>query len=368
MKSNFFKEYFNFSKRERNGIITLCIVFFIIISTKIIIKNNYNESKTDFTNFEKEIDSFSINSQKNQFIDFFYFDPNTASEEELLKLGLSQKAVRNIVNFREKNGKFYKKEDLKKIYSVTEEEYLALENYIVIQSNRRKKSNYSKTEDYSKIEKKINYFKFDPNKASIEEFEKLGLKKWQALNIIKYRESGAYFKTKEDFSKVYGIKESDFKKLEAYIEINVDFSKFNNTYVKKDKSVIIEINTASSEDLQKLQGIGISFAKRIIDYKNKLGGFYNKEQLLEVYGFNEELYYLIIDQLIVDTNKIEKININKADYSKLIQHPYFGKEDVKVILNYKKFAGEIKNYEDLLKQKAITKDFFNKSKIYITTE
>lgn len=298
----------------------------------------------------------------------FYFDPNLASEEEFAKLGFSQKAIKSIINFRNKKGKFYKKEDLKKIYNVSEEEFEAVQDYIVIQESSYKK-NYREKE-----KKKISYFNFDPNTASLEDFEALGLKKWQAVNIIKYREKAGYFASKEDFSKIYGLSETDFEKLEPYIEIKIDSSKIRTktqtTYnkIKKDKTIIIELNSTNIEELQKLEGVGKFYAGKIIEYREKLGGYYQKQQLLEVYGINEELYDLIQGQIIVDTNKIKKININTADFTRLIKHPYFGKEEVKTILNYRKFAKEINSYEELLKQKAVSKELYIKTKPYITTK
>lgn len=298
----------------------------------------------------------------------FYFDPNIASEEEFAKLGFSQKAIKSIINFRNKKGKFYKKEDLKKIYNVSEEEYDAVKDYIVIQESGHKK-NYREKE-----KKKISYFNFDPNTAGLEDFEALGLKKWQALNILNYREKGGYFTNKEDFSKIYGLSESDFEKLKPYIEIKIDSSKIRtktqttNNRIKKDKTIIIELNSTNIEELQKLEGVGKFYAGKIIEYREKLGGYYQKQQLLEVYGINEELYYLIQGQIIVDTNKIKKININTADFTRLIKHPYFEKEEVKTILNYRKFAKEINSYEELLKQKAVSKELYIKTKPYITTK
>lgn len=277
----------------------------IIIGIKITLLVVNNNKKVDFKEFEQLVDNFSNSEKQLVAPEQFYFDPNNVEEEDLKKLGFSQKAINSIINFKTKGGKFYKKEDLKKIYNVTEEEYEFVKDFITI-------SNFSKNTKKNKYPQKI-----------------------------------------DNKQKNYQNNQSDEK------------PKYQSS---KDKTIIIELNTATEEDLQKLSGIGSTFAKRIIDYKNKLGGYIDIEQLKEVYGLNSELFENIKEQLTVDENKIKKININTADFKELISHPYIDRENAMNILNYKKFAGKISSFDDLLKQKAISKEFYNKIQLYITTE
>ncbi len=101
--------------------------------------------------------------------------------------------------------------------------------------------------------------------------------------------------------------------------------------------ISINLNTNDTSDWKKLRGIGPVYSNRIIKYKNLLGGYVAKEQLLEVYGIKHELYMLIIDQIFIDTNAIIKqMDINRAAYGTLLRHPYISKKMVHDIVNYRK--------------------------------
>ncbi len=366
MRNKFIKEYFSFSKRERNGLIVLFVTLTAIIITKLVISNQTNDSVKSFESFENEIDVFlSYSTPDLENGERFDFDPNLATKEDFMRMGLCMKTVNGILSFREKDWKFYKPEDLEKVYEITPEEYAAIKDYIVIASEyeNKYKSNYSKKEKSPEGE----LFNFDPNTASKEEFESLGLKSWQADNIIKFRDKGGVFKTKEDFAKVYGLEKKQIEKLNPYIEINPDFA-YDKTPSLKSNTIILSLNSSTEEELQKLSGIGPYFAKRIVEYRTRLGGYLNVEQLMEVYGMTEELYNNISDNFTVETDVIVKLNINKADYKALVTHPYISKENAKNILNYRTFAGKIKSFDELLKKKAIDQEFYDKISLYITTE
>ena len=85
---------------------------------------------------------------------------------------------------------------------------------------------------------------------------------------------------------------------------------------------MVELNSADTTRLKMLRGIGSGYAKMIVAYREKLGGFYKAEQLLEVYKFPDETYQKIKHQLSVDTTLIRKIKINEATVKQLKSHPY----------------------------------------------
>jgi competence ComEA-like helix-hairpin-helix protein len=85
---------------------------------------------------------------------------------------------------------------------------------------------------------------------------------------------------------------------------------------------MVELNSADTTRLKQLRGIGSGYAKMIVSYREKLGGFYKAEQLLEVYKFPDETYQKIKNQLQVDTTLIRKIKVNTATVKELKAHPY----------------------------------------------
>lgn len=90
----------------------------------------------------------------------------------------------------------------------------------------------------------------------------------------------------------------------------------------KKRPLSIELNSADTLTLQLLYGIGPAYARRIVRYRNLLGGFISKEQLLEVYGFSEELYHNIEPHLTLQCDSINKIDINNVTLKQLAHHPY----------------------------------------------
>ncbi|NCC98152.1 MAG: hypothetical protein EOL95_00410 [Bacteroidia bacterium] len=104
----------------------------------------------------------------------------------------------------------------------------------------------------------------------------------------------------------------------------------------KKKSYVhlsIELNSADTTELKSLRGIGSGFAHRIVKFRNKLGGFYCKEQLLEVYGLDENIYNLIKDEVLVDASTIKKIKVNELSIKELKSHPYISYYQALAIVN-----------------------------------
>lgn len=361
---NFFKEYFNFSKREQNGLIVLFVLLIAIIGTNIFVSVHKSNQKVDFSDFETEIDSFLV-YQQTHFDDseLFAFDPNTASREDLLRLGLSPKSVNGIMNYREKGYKFYKPEDITRVRTLKPEEYEAIKDYIVIEktsynSNRQYNRDYSYPDE---VRNEPQLFDFDPNTATKDELERLGFKPWQAENILKYRSKGGKFKQPSDITKMHGIDKDFAEKLMPYIKIESQSQ-------PASYDILVNINTATETDFQKLKGIGEAYSKRIVAYREKLGGFVSVQQLREVYGMTDELYNSISANLEIKGEPVRTININTADFKTLVSHPYIDKQIANTILNYRDFAKTIKSTDELVKQKAISQSDYDKISRYISVE
>ncbi|MFI5162771.1 MAG: ComEA family DNA-binding protein [Sphingobacteriales bacterium] len=137
-------------------------------------------------------------------------------------------------------------------------------------------------------------------------------------------------------------------------------------YKKAAPGVIVELNTADSSKLTQLNGIGASFAKRIISYRNRLGGFIRKEQLKEVFGLDSEKYAGLQAQVSVDASQIKKINVNTVTFDGLSHFPYLTYKQMNAIIRFREQHGEYELLTDL-KNIAIMDDVtLQKIKPYIT--
>ncbi|MCZ4222013.1 ComEA family DNA-binding protein [Pedobacter rhodius] len=216
-------------------------------------------------------------------------------------------------------------------------------------------------------------FKFDPNTIDAEGWQTLGLSLKQAQSILNYRNKGGKFYKVEDLQKMYTIAPEMYKKLLPYVEIENQhqvFAKKDFQYEKKEytkkASVIVEINQADSAGLDEIKGIGPAFATRILKYRTRLGGFYKKEQLMEVYGLDSVKYAEIKDQISVDPSEIKIININSADFNALKTFPYLSYKQINAILQYRKQHGKYANVNDLKKVAILTPQVIDKVLPYLS--
>jgi competence ComEA-like helix-hairpin-helix protein len=165
---------------------------------------------------------------------------------------------------------------------------------------------------------------------------------------------------------------------------NVDFSSFKadmakiktraNDTVKKEAMPVstdtlthptIELNSADTTDLMALPGITPKLALTIVHFRDALGGYYRKEQLKEVYGMSEDCYNAIAGRVIVDSGKVEKIDINRATEKDMTRHPYIHKKLAKAIYDYRKENGSFSKLSDLLKVEGIDEEKYNKLVHYL---
>ncbi len=299
----FLRDYFTFNRRERNGVFILLSIIVLLIFC-LAFGNIFHKSESiDFSDFQKQISEFesnlkSVDSTQEKYTisdnltekkvnykeaERFVFNPNNLPAKDWKRLGLSDKQIKIIKNYESKGGKFYKKEDVKKIYGISEKLYISLDPYISIPKE---------------------------------------------------------------------------------IKTNQVFDKSPHKLPKK----LVELNSADTSEYNSLKGIGAVFANRIIKYREKLGGFYKTEQLLEVYGFNQEKLDAIKNDIALDSLTIRKININKVTLNDLKTHPYIKYNLANAIVNYRDKHGAYKTIEDIKQIDLVNVELYTKLAPYLTLE
>ena len=147
--------------------------------------------------------------------------------------------------------------------------------------------------------------------------------------------------------------------------ISIQPSAFSKRQFIKEYNFIVELNGADSLELMRLRGIGPVYAKRIIRYRELLGGYNDKEQLMEVWGMDKNRYEMIKEHLRVNRDSIHKININIVTFKKLMKHPYIGYDIARGIVEARKNHGEIINIEDIMRMKGMTDSIYSKLMPYV---
>ncbi len=201
-------------------------------------------------------------------------------------------------------------------------------------------------------ERSYESFAFDPNTVSVADLQRLGLSERQAQSIENYREKGGRFRSKADFQKMYVVSDTLFARLEPYIEI-----------------AKLELNGADSTALVSLRGIGPWYARKILDYRDRLGGFVAPEQLLEIDGIDAERYAGFADGITVDASRICRLDLWHASDTVLARHPYLGPKGARSIVRYRELYDSTRwTLPDLATERVLSQENIEKLKKYIVSQ
>jgi len=162
-------------------------------------------------------------------------------------------------------------------------------------------------------------------------------------------------------------KKSRFKKFRSFASSPGRDSSGNFKPYPKE-NFVVELNSADTFELQRLRGIGPAFARRIVRYRERLGGFTDKLQLLEIWGMDSSKYNAIRDHLTVNPDSVHSINLNTVTFKELLAHPYFPFEITKAIMLYRKDHKKFVNTGELKNIRAIPDSAYRKIRAYVKAE
>ena len=287
------RKWFSFSKGERIAIITILAVIILLVLACLFRPTRKSLNDASLHNLDSllALRQAAIETQQQQQaakpqevaeLHPFPFNPNALTEDEWRQIGLTDRQIRNIMNYQAKGGKFYTKSDLGKLYTISEEEFAQLEPFIVLPE-------FTQSIKTRTSEKK-------PDSQPKEEVEKR---------------------------------------------------------FEKKTIPIVDLNTVDSATLVELPQIGGYTASRIIAFRAKLGGFIDLEQLRDVKGMDAERFATIQPYIKIGETAPTKIDVNRADFKTLVNHPYLNYEQVKRIFNQREKRGMIKDWAQL---EALIKD------------
>lgn len=283
----FLSTWFGFNKQQRNGLLVLCALVFLLFVVRLSISSfikaepillaDFSNVNLPETNSTLLVSDFAASDNDNLFV----FNPNTVSKEQLVKLGFKEKTANTFINYRNKGAHFNKKEDVKKVYGVNEELYSKIEAYILIDSENKTPKTFSQQEPTAKKQIKV----VELNTVdSIGLLPLPGIGPAYAKRILKYRSLLGGFYSTEQLKEVYGFTDSLFQIVKAYVKV--------------DASLVTKIDL-NTEDFKKLNAhpyISYEDTKSIFNYRRKNGPI-TKLEHLRVCIYDEEQLKKIIPYL-----------------------------------------------------------------------
>ena len=269
----------------------------------------------------------------------FCFNPNTISRDSLQLLGFTERQARSIINYREKGGKFRKREDFAKLYVVDSAKYHSLAPYILLPDGKL-------AENADFVQKNANF------STKLAGREKIVQKNANSSTKLARVEEGSVLDAGQ--RRKPGGRDSLYGQ-------RVVQSKY-----------MCNLNTADSTALVQLYGIGGYYARKILKYRERLGGsFVSPRQLLEIDGFTQERYSKIEQYIFVREEDIKGFSILNADRKTLENHPYIGPYAARGILTYMRLKGiqaaedELAILKELVKETILTPDNARKLEEYL---
>jgi competence ComEA-like helix-hairpin-helix protein len=215
-------------------------------------------------------------------------------------------------------------------------------------------------------------FQFDPNMASLNDWQRLGLNEKTSKTILKYVSKGGKFYKPEDLQRIWGMPEGFYERVKDYIVITSvqrNYPSYANNkpafFREERKPLTVNVNEADTTAFIALPGIGSRLSARIIAFREKLGGFYSIEQVGETYGLPDSTFQKIKDRLQIDGNNIRKINVNAATKDELKAHPYIRWNLANAIVEYRNQHGPFRSLEELKNIVLIDEATYNKMVPYL---
>lgn len=227
--------------------------------------------------------------------------------------------------------------------------------------------------------RKPKVYPFNPSFLTDYRAYKLGLSTAEIDRLLQYRAAGNYINSAEQFQNITHVNDSLLRKIKPYFKfpdwvINNQKNKRSESSRPTGKHLISlegmvqkkDLNSATAKELIEVNGIGEKLSKRIVNYRNKLGGFIMKEQLYEVWNLDSTVADKVIEKFpILNKPVIEKINVNTATFKEVLSIVYIDYELTKKIFNYRDEVAEIQSLEELKKIDGFPLDKYNRIALYL---
>ncbi len=252
------------------------------------------------------------------------------------------------------------------------------DSLLILEKELKEETVREEWSDKNRLNPQARPFPFDPNHADSATLRKLGLSERHVHNMMAYRHKGGRWHSPEDFSRLYNLNREDFERLRPYIRIAAEDRAKNYSYEeyygtpkgdipeyehidKYEEGTKIDLNSADTTALKRIPGIGSYYARKIIAYRERLGGFVWASQVDEVEGLppgTSRWFETPHTQPL-------RLRINHCTFKELVRHPYLSYEQTKDIVNHIRRYGPIRSWQDLKLYKEFTDEDFRRLTPYV---
>ncbi|HEY5405716.1 MAG TPA: helix-hairpin-helix domain-containing protein [Ginsengibacter sp.] len=318
MWKQFLRSYLNFTRKERKGVIGIVIIILVFVFLPFFYPLFIKHKQYSYSDFTKEIDALNIEKNdsvsdnkysKNDGNDFdddyslnggkkfeilkaevFYFDPNTATAADWKRLGIRDKTIHTIQNYLSKGGKFYKPEDIGKIWGLSALDAQRLIPYVSIKKEAKENITFEKKE-YPKISSPYAAKPIQPidvNLADTTAFIGLpGIGSKLAQRIIAFRNKLGGFYSIDQVGETYLLPDSTFQKIKPRLILA-------NNNIKQ-----MNINIASIDEMKVHPYLRYNLANAIFQYRQQHGNFNSIEEIKKIMLVTEDMYNKVSPYLSV---------------------------------------------------------------------
>ncbi|REC47716.1 ComEA family DNA-binding protein [Chryseobacterium pennipullorum] len=322
-----------FSEKQVSTILKYKDIVGGIFTSKEQLKKCYAISDEKFSELEhfillpetmKKVSFSSGVSEKKAITISRKFNPDHSSKADWVQMGFSEKQADAILKYKNYlGGSFLSKEKFRECFIISSENYNRLESYLLLPL---------KAPENSKNKVNIRYYTFDPNQMDVNGWRSLGFSEKQAMTIVNYRDRNLHgsFKSLEEIQKCFVISAEKFEELKPYMKLQPVSTINGEMRQEKTDFSTADLNTLTFKQLLEF-GLDEKSAGSIIGFRKKLGGFVNKQQILDTYNIDKELVQKLISIAQLDTSGVPKYSLTDAPEEWLKNHPYFKYSADKII-------------------------------------
>ncbi len=316
--------------------------------------------------------------KENSTAESFPFNPNTVTQSELVRLGLSERGAAGWVKYRKAGGRFDRPDQLARFRNIPDRHRERLMSLATFDSPGRSGGGSGSYANDTPVES----FPYDPNTVTAAELVRLGLSERGAAGWVKYRKAGGRFDRPDQLARFRNIPDRHRERLLGLATYSQaapgdgDSSaiaaapRTYDSYPARpaDPDFVIDINSASAAEWQQLRGIGPYWAGRFVKFRESMGGFVSTDQIGEIYGLPDSVFQKIAGQLAIESPIPSPLPINAATIDELRAHPYISRKLARVLVAYREEHGPYTGPEDMSQIRMLSANKLAKLMPYLSFE